>query len=186
MPRMNNQLSPISWQTLFKKSIVWGIWLFFLAVFQTSFFSVFRPFGAVPDLVLPAVIVIAIYDRERMGTIAGIMGGYIADALGGVGLSLSPIVYMICGCIIALLAYSVLRRDFMSWVVGTVFSLIISGLASVIGAYFAAGAVHFDISDIFSRLLLPQFFASLLMGVPVYFLTKLIWSRFFNNREMEG
>lgn len=182
---MNNHLSPISWQTLFKKSVVWGIWLFLLAVVQTSFFSVIRIFGAVPDLVLPAVIVIAVYDRERMGTIAGIMGGYIGDAIGGAGLSLSPLVYMFCGIIVALLAYSVLRRDFFSWLIGTALSLVFSGIACVICAYSAVGTVHFGGAEIFSRLLIPQFFASLIMGIPVYFLTKAIWSAFFDNREME-
>lgn len=183
---MNNQLSPISWQALCKKSLVWGIWMFFLAVLQTSFFSVFRVFGAVPDLVLPAVIAIAVYDRERMGTIAGIMGGYIADAVGGVGLSLSPLVYMLCGCLVALLAYSVLRRDFFSWLVGTFFSLIAVGAVSVINAYSSVGAVHFGVSDVIMGLILRPLLASVIMGVPVYFVTKAIWSGFFDNREMEG
>lgn len=184
--RMNNQLSPISWQALLKKSIVWGIWLFFLAIVQTSFFSVLRVFGAVPDLVLPAVIVIAVYDRERMGTIAGIMGGFFADALGGSGISLLPISYMICGIAVALLAYSVLRRDFASWFVGILISLAVNGIFSVVSVFLSHKNASFGFSDLFSRLLVPQFFASLLLSVPVYFLTKAIWSRFFDNREMEG
>ncbi len=184
--KLNNQLSPISWQALLKKSIVWGIWLFFLTIIQTSFFSVLRVFGAVPDLVLPAVIVIAVYDRERMGTIAGIMGGFFADALGGSGISLSPISYMICGITVALLAYSVLRRDFASWLVGVVISLVIGGVFSVITAFLAHRNASFGFAKIFSELLVPQFFASLILALPIYFLTKLIWSRFFDNREMEG
>lgn len=184
--RMNNQLSPISWQALTKKSLVWGIWMFFLAIVQTSFFSVFRVFGAVPDLILPAVIAIAVYDRERMGTIAGIMGGYISDAIGGTGLSLSPPVYMMCGCLVALLAYSVLRRDIFSWLVGTFFSLIVTGAVAAVSAYFSVGAVHFDVSDVLVVLILRPLLASLIIGVPVYFSTKAIWSRFFDNREMEG
>ena len=183
---MNNQLSPISWQALFKKSVVWGIWLFFLALLQTSFFSVLRVFGAVPDLVLPAVIVIAVYDRERMGTIAGIMGGFLADALGGSGISLLPISYMICGITVALLAYSVLRRDFPSWLVGLLLSLVINGIFSVIIAFASHKNAAFGASEVFSELLVPQFFASLSLALPVYFLTKAIWSRFFDNREMEG
>ena len=184
--QMNNQLSPISWQVLLKKSVVWGVWLFLLAVFETSFFSVFRIFGAVPDLVLTAVITIAIYDKERTGTIAGITGGYIVDALGGFGLSLSPIIYMLCGCITAMLAYSILRRDFFSFLINSSFSLIVSAGASVGCAFAAEGRSYFTASDILSKLILPQFFASLLIGIPIYFLTKLIWSRLFNNREMEG
>lgn len=183
---MNNQLSPVSWQTIFKKSLVWGLWLFFLSIIQTSLFSVFRPFGAVPDLVLAAVIVIAIYDRERTGVIAGIVGGFMADALGGWGLSLSPLVYMLCAALFSLLAYSVLRRDFLSSLIGTACSLVISGIASVICAYSSIESAHFTAADVFGELLIPQFFSSILMGIPVYILTKLIWSRFFNTREMEG
>lgn len=183
---MNNQLAPVTWQTLAKKSLIWGIWLFFLAIIQTSFFSVLRPFGAVPDMVLTAVIVIAIYDKERTGTIAGLTGGFIADALGSTGLSFSPLVYMICGCITAILAYSVLRRDFISWIIGTVLSLIISGIASIISLYSSASASHVGFSHILTELLIPQFLASLVIGIPVYIVTKMIWSRFFNNREMEG
>lgn len=184
--QMNNQLSPTPWQTLFKKGLVWGCWLFVLVVAETSFFSLFRPFGAVPDLVLPAVIAIGIYDRERMGAIAGLVGGYLADALGGVGLSLSPLVYMLCGCFFALLAYSVLRRDFISWLVAVSVSLTVSGAASVICAYASVTNAHFGVEDLFLRLLFPQFFSSVICGVGVYFLTKAIWNRFFNNREMEG
>ncbi len=183
---MNNQLSPISWQTLLKKSIIWGIWLFLVAIIQTSFFSVWRPFGAVPELVLPAVIAIAIYDRERMGTIAGIMGGYIIDALGGVGLSLSPLLYMLCGAITALLAYSVFRRDFLSWLICSLFALLISGSASIINAYAETGGRYFSFSSILTRLILPGFFSSIICGAFVYLLTKLIWNKLLHNREMEG
>ncbi|MBQ8004932.1 MAG: hypothetical protein IJ303_01300 [Clostridia bacterium] len=183
---MNNQLSPISWQVIFKKSAVWGVWLFLLAIIQTSFFSVFRIFGAVPDLVLPAVLTIAIYDRERAGIIAAISGGYIADALGAVGLSLSPLIYMLCACAAALLAYSVLRRDFLSWLICLTFSSIISLSASLISAFALTGSAAFSFGHVFTRLILPGFFASIIMGAPVYFLTKLIWLRFFDNREMEG
>ena len=183
---MNNQLSVVTWQTVVKKSIVWGVCLFLLAVLQTSFFSVIRVFSAVPDLVLPAVVAIAVYDRERTGTIAGIIGGYFVDALGGVGLSLSPLVYMICGCLAALLVYSILRRDFFSWLVITAGALVISGIAALICVAVNVESAAFTASQAFSRLLVPQFFASLVAGIPVYFIIKLVWLRFFNNREMEG
>ena len=183
---MNNQLTPVSWQTVFKKSLIWGIWLFFLAILQTTLFSHIRIFGAVPDLILPAVVAVAVYDKERTGTIAGIVGGVLIDALGGVGLSISPLVYMICGTFVALMTYSVLRRDFISWLTGTAASLIITGGFSVLSARVALGASRFASSDIWSELLIPQYFASLIMGVPVWFFTRLIWSKWFDNREMEG
>lgn len=183
---MNNQLSPIPWQTLLKKSVIWGLWLFFLALLQTSFFSFFDPFGAVPDLVLPAVIAIAVFDKERMGTIAGIVGGFIIDALGGVGLSLSPLVYMICGVAAALLVHSIFRRDFLSWLILTALGLVISGASSVICGYASVSFANVTAAHIFSRLLIPAFLSSIIIAIPFYFLTKLIWSRLFDNREMEG
>lgn len=183
---MNNQLTPVSWQTVLRKSAVWIIWLFFLAVLQTALFSRLRVFGAVPNLILPAVITIAIYDKEREGTIAGIAGGFIIDALGGTGLSLSPLVYMICGTLCALLTYSFLRGDFRSWLVGIAVSLLISGGADVLCAHFSVSSAAYGAYEIWSELLIPQYFSSLVLGVPVWFLTKLIWSRLFDNREMEG
>lgn len=183
---MNNQLTPVLWQTVFKKSLIWGIWLFVLAILQTSLFSYLRFFGAVPDLVLPAVVAVAVYDKERTGIIAGIVGGVIIDALGGVGLSISPLVYMLCGTLVALLTYSVLRRDFASFLTGTAISLVITGIFSLLSAYVALGASRFAASHIWSELLIPQYFASLLAGIPVWFFTRLIWSKLFDNREMEG
>lgn len=183
---MNNQLTPISWQRLFRKSLVWGLWLFALAIFQTSLFSYLRIFSSVPDLILPAVIAIAIYDKERTGTIAGIAGGFIIDALGGVGLSISPLVYMICGTTAALLTYSVLRSDFLSWLTATAVSLIISGGFSLLSARFAGGNISFVFSEVLRSLLIPQYFASLIMGLPVWFFSRLIWIKLFDNREMKG
>ncbi|MEE0970012.1 MAG: hypothetical protein U0M06_11635 [Clostridia bacterium] len=183
---MNNQLSPVSWQTLFKKSAVWGVWLFLLALLQTSFFSVIRPFGAVPELVLPAVIAIGIYDKERTGAIAGIVGGYMIDAVGGVGLSLSPPIYMLCGAVSALLVYSVLNRGWFSWFIMTVPSLILSFAVSLISVYLTVPNPNFEFGPLVTGVLLPFMLSSLSVGIVVYLLTKLIWAKYFDNREMTG
>ncbi len=181
---MSNQLSNITWQALTKKGIIWGIWLFLLALLQTSFFSVLRPFGAVPSTVLPAVIAIAVYDRERMGTVAGITGGFLADALGGVDISLSPVIYMLCGCLAALLVYSIFGRGFFAWLVFTLASLVISVFFEGLGVF--ASVPGFTFFDALSEILMPCLLSSLSVGIPIYFLTKLIWSLLFDNREMEG
>lgn len=182
----NNQLTTVTWQTLVKKGTVWSIWLFFLALLQTSFFSVITPFGAIPDMVLPAVITITVYDRERSGIISAISGGFIIDALGSVGLALSPLVYMLCSVVIHLLVHTVLRRDFVSWLLGTLASLIISSLFALISAYSSMANPAFSFSSNLTGFVIPRIFSSLLVALPIYFLTKLIWSRFFDNREMTG
>ena len=183
---MNNQLPTISWQKLTKKCIVWGLWLFVLTIFQTSFFSVFKVFGMTPNLVLPAVVTAAIYDRERSAVITGLTGGFLIDALGSFGLSLSPLTYMLFGTAAALLTFSVMNRSFASFAILTSIFLIIDGIIGI----FASRAVIKNPSAGFGKLIgelvFPQFLASLLVGIAVYLLTKLIWSRLFDNREMEG
>ena len=90
---MNSQRSPITWQKLTRKSIVWSLWLFAAALVQTSVLSRYQPFGVVPEIVLPCVIAIAIHDGERSATICGIIGGLIIDSLGSGGFSASAVVY---------------------------------------------------------------------------------------------
>lgn len=183
---MNNQLTHVAWQKILKKSIIWTLWLFVLALFQTTVLAEHRIFGAVPDIVLSAIVTIALFDGERTGTISGITGGIIIDALGGVKLSLSPFVYMVCGLIIALLTYYFLRSDFMSWLVSGACAFAFCGAASLINMYSSVNTAFISSSMVWTEVLIPQFFASLLAGIPVFFLTKLIWGKLFDNREMES
>ncbi len=183
---MNNQLPVTSWQTLLKKSVAWGIWLLLLAVLQTSFFSVFRPFGAVPNTVLSAVVAIAVYDRERMGSIAGVLGGVLIDSLGSVGLSFSPLAFLLCGSLTALLCGTVMNRGFVSFAICSLVSFILSSALSAISALLTAEGASFMLLSTLKNALIPEILSSFVIGIPIYLITKLIWSKFFDNREMTG
>lgn len=180
---MNNQVTHVSWQAVAKKSAFWCLVLFLCAVIQTSLLSRYRLFGAVPEIVLPTVVAIGIFDKERTGTIAGIMGGVIIDALGGGWLSLSPIVYMTCGCISALLSYSILRREFISWLSATAVSLAIHSITSMICGLITLKTLDAGFSDILFGVMIPQYFSSLIMSIPMYFVIRALWRKFFDARE---
>ncbi len=180
---MNSQRSPITWQKLTKKSIVWFLWLFGSALVQTCVFARYQPFGVVPEIVLPCVIAIAIHDGERSATICGIMGGLIIDALGTGGFSASAVLYMLLAVVAAFLTYSVLSRDFLSWVIATVLALVLCCLTSAIYARISVGAPFFEY---LGRTFFKYVFSSFIFSLPFYLVTRLIWHRFFNNREMEG
>ena len=180
---MNSQRSPISWQKLTKKSIVWFLWLFAVALVQTCVFARYQPLGVVAEAVLPCVIAIAIHDGERSATICGIMGGLVIDALGTGGFSASPLLYMILAVVAAFLTYSVLSRDFLSWVIATLFALVICCLVSAAYAGISVGAPFFEY---LGRTFFRYVFSSFIFSLPFYFVTRLIWHRFFDNREMEG
>lgn len=180
---MNSQRSPITWQKLTKKSIVWFLWLFVAAIVQTSVLSRYQPFGIVPEIVLPCVMAIAIHDGERSATICGIMGGLVIDALGTSGFSASAVLYMILAVVAAFLTYSVLSRDFLSWVIASIFALVICCFVSAICAGISVGAPFFEY---LGRTFFKYVFSSFLFSLPFYLMTRLIWHRFFDNREMEG
>ncbi len=180
---MNSQRSPITWQKLTKKSIVWFLWLFAISLVQTCILARYQPFGVVPEIVLPCVMAIAIHDGERSATICGIMGGLIIDSLGTGGFSASALVYMLIAVFAAFLTYSVLSRDFLSWVIATVVALAIGCVVSAIYAALTVGAAFFEyLRGTFFKYIFSSFVCSL----PFYALTRLIWHRFFDNREMEG
>ncbi len=180
---MNSQRAPITWQKLTKKSIVWFFWLFFAALMQTGVFARYLPFGVVPEIALPCVIAIAIHDGERSAVICGIMGGLIIDALGTSGFSASALLYMLLAMTAALLTHSLLSRDFLSWVITSLVSLAV--LCFISAAY---GAINVDapFGEYIGRVFFKYIISSFLCSLPFYLVTRLIWHRFFDNREMEG
>ena len=180
---MNSQRLPISWQKLTKKSIVWFCWLFLAAIVQTCIFARYQPFGVVPEIVLPCVLAVAIYDGERSAVICGIMGGFIIDSLGAGGFSASALVYMLLSALAALFTYSVLSHDFLSWVISAVASLAVSCLISSI---YAALNTHAPFGEYIGRTFFAYVFSSFVCSLPFYLGTRFIWHKLFDNREMEG
>ncbi len=79
------------------KGIVCGLMILFFALLQTTVFSRFRPFGAVPDLVLPLVIAIAMTEGEKWGSVCGIAAAFLIESLGSTGATLLPILYAAVG-----------------------------------------------------------------------------------------
>lgn len=180
---MNSQRTPISWQKLTKKSIVWFLWLFAVALVQTCILARYKPFGVVPELVLPCVMAIAVYDGERSATICGIMGGVIIDSLGTGGFSASALFYMVIAVVAAVLTYSVLSHDFLSWIIATVFAL---AIGCIISAIYAAVTVEAPFFEYVGRVFFKYIFSSFVCSLPFYAVTRLIWRKLFDNREMEG
>lgn len=69
----------------------------FFALLQTTLFTQFRPFGAVPDLMLALVVGVGISAGERWGAVAGLAGAFTIESLGGASLTLLPLLYMPVG-----------------------------------------------------------------------------------------
>ncbi len=79
------------------KALICAGLLLFFALLQTTVFARFRPFGVIPDLMLPLVIAIAMTENEKWGAVVGIAASVLIEALGTTGVTLLPILYLACG-----------------------------------------------------------------------------------------
>lgn len=78
------------------KSAIYSIPLFLLGIMQVTFFSKINVLGATPDLLLGAVLVIAMLDNERVSAVCGIIAGVIYVSLGTASLPLYLIFSFLC------------------------------------------------------------------------------------------
>lgn len=71
--------------------------IFFFALLQTTVFARFRPFGAIPDLMLPLVVALAMTEGEKWGAVCGLAAAFVIESLGSTGVTLLPILYAAVG-----------------------------------------------------------------------------------------
>ncbi len=159
------------------KYTIYAVISLFLILLKTTFFSRFRPFGATPDILIVAVAAIALFEGGRAGALFGLIIGFIADTLGGVGVVLLPLPYMLLGYICGTVADEYYRR---SWLLFLIFDICAAVLRIFVSIAYVFLTWHsFSISTLFSQVLIPEFWSTLsvsfvpaVMLVPVYLIFK--------------
>ncbi len=86
------------------RALVCLLLISFFALLQTTLFTRFKPFGAVPDLMLSLVVAIAMIAREKWGAVCGLAAAFIIESLGGATVTILSLLYMPAGYIIGLLS----------------------------------------------------------------------------------
>lgn len=163
----------------FVRGIICATLIVLFAMLQTTVFSRFQPFGAIPDLMFTLTVAIAFSEGEKWGGVCGLVCAVVIDSLTGVGLSLLPILYMLAG---ALCGYLV--RDFFSntalprIAVITLFTFGRS-FVTLISAVFISDA---PITDILLDMVIPEYFSTVLMSAPVYLAVWLCFVKFHKTR----
>ena len=157
-------------QLLLRRSIVYGLLIFFLAVIQCSFFSRLKIFGVVPDLMIGVVVGIAMLDSQRAAAVCGIGAGFVIDAIGSSGLSLSPLFYLIFGALCGALAKKMLP-NFLSWTVSlAIFSAARSSLTLLNMLYLSRDV---SVAEVAKSVLLPEAVCTFVICLPIFFAVKL-------------
>ncbi len=149
--------------TLWKKILVYGVLLLLLTAAQCSFFGGLSFLPAVPDLLLGALMALTLLDHRPTAAVTAVAGGFLCDALGSTGVSLTPLFYLLTVALAGILAEKMLPR-FWSF-------LLLMFPASLLGlGYSALRAAIGGISPlaILRGTLLPQLFLTILCALPLY------------------
>ena len=136
---------------------------------------------ATPDLMLGAVIALTLLDGRASAAIVAVAGGVCVDALGGVGVSLSPMLYLAAVLTVGLLSEKMLP-SFLSFMLLLLPSLVLRALFSVFGVWAFVGEIAFP-SGFLGGVLLPEALSTFVFCLPIYFLVSLCLLPLKDRRE---
>jgi cell shape-determining protein MreD len=106
-----------------------------------------------------------------------------AEALGGTGIMLMPVLYMLAGYVFGIVTRFFLNRNFLSWIV----YMLIAALARAVWSllHLAATETGFNFVSVFSRIITPEFLMTVLFSLPMYFICRLCARPFHRKSELE-
>ena len=167
-------------ETLGKAALCGGLILFF-ALLQTTVFARFRPFGAIPDLMLPLVIAIAMTEGEKWGAVCGIIAAFIIESIGADTISLMPLLYMPAGYFCPIITRLYLTDTVPVRLIYTALSGVGRAVLSLLRP--AMRAQQFDLTVLFAEVVLPAYASTFLMAIPVHVLVRLAFHPFHKSRS---
>ena len=139
--------------------------MFLLSVAQCSFFARIESLPATPDLILAAVTVIAVTDRWENGAISGVIGGVRIDAVGGVGIYLSPALYLAAALVIWAISQKMMSR-YLSWLAVFPVALLMRAVFTLLQIFLSANAFEFKAALLY--IILPEAIVTLVCALPQY------------------
>ena len=165
---------------LVKRIVIFGLLTLILSAAMSSFFAQLTCLPATPDLMLGAVIAIALLDGRGSAAIVAVAGGITVDALGGVGASLSPLLYLGVVLTVGLLGEKMLS-SFLSFLLLLLPSLFLRALFSLVGIWLFVGEITF--AGVLTGVLLPEAISTFVFCCPIYFLVMLCLLPIKDRRE---
>jgi len=151
--------------SVLRRVLIYGVLFFLLSVLQCSFFSVLRPLNSIPHLALGALCGICLLDTKESAAICAIGSGFLVDALGSTGLSLSPLLFLIIALFCSAIGKKMLP-NFLSWVVLLVMGSILGSLGTLIHVLQLTHTL--SLVSLLRTVLLPEFFCTVLFSLPLY------------------
>jgi len=144
------------------RGLVCLVLLSFFALLQTTLFARFKPFGAVPDLMLPLVVAISMIAREKWGAVSGLAAAFIIESLGGSTVTILSLLYMPAGYICGLLTVYYFRDGLAVRAMYTGATAMAKGLFTLLILVLSKPSV--SLPGAFLYAIIPEFFATVLFA----------------------
>lgn len=142
-----------------------------IAVFlQTGLFPYFTLLGAVPNLVLCAVVCVSIFENERVSCITALLAGFLLDTVGG-GATLSPLLFVLAASCSIFFSRKVLRPGITSAMLSAAAALAADALITALIIVVTQNGASFPSALLRSSL--PGALYSAIVFFPTYLLTRL-------------
>ena len=162
------------------KCILYSVALFIIATLQVSFFSKLTVLGGTADLLLAAIITLCVYEEHRVCAICGIISGFLYCALGGFSYPLYIAFSFIFAYVFWIVAEHMFGRNYPSFLVLSLIGFGTKALYNFIEISMSAST--FNILRAFSKIVLPEFLASMLFcSIPFVFIYPC--ARLFNKKS---
>lgn len=155
--------------------------LIFFALLQTTIFARFRPFGAVPDLMLPLVIAVGMTEREKWGAVFGIAAAFVIESLGGAEISLLSLLYMPAGYLAGVLTIEMFRDSPAVRLLYTAVGCAAHMIFTLLAIGWTMEGFSFGVA--MTRSVLPEFLASMVFAPLPHLLAKASLRVFHRPRE---
>ena len=163
------------------KSLICAFLLVFFSLLQTTIFTKFKPFGAVPDFILPLTVAVAMTEREKWGAVFGLAGAFVIESLGGSTFTILPILYMLSGYVCGILTVNYFRDSVATRALFTLVTTLLHSVFTLIAINATAGNV--TLISAFTKAVIPEFFACLVFAPLPHAAAKLHLQRFNQSRE---
>lgn len=156
------------------KPVGYAVAVLLFAAFDSTVSPRIGLLGTTPSLCLALTASAAVFDGKKVGAVVGLAAGVASHALGGVGISLLPIVFTLLGWFSASREHGIPGRDS----VDRSFPYRLGNFAACLAVCCGVGAVttavcmfltvgRFNIFSAALRLLLPEAVGSFLYGFPI-------------------
>lgn len=158
--------------SLLNRCIAYGISIVLLIFFQSSPDSFLTIGGISPNIVIPAVIAVAIWEGERTGAVFGLFAGLVWEIIAWRTVGFRALFLMATGCTVGLLFRVYLRPVALSALLVNIVAVFAEGFIYLVFHYCLFNSAPFF--KTLAEITLPYTLYSTAFALPLFYLFKAV------------